>query len=138
MPARTRKPKEKEEAGFFDAYVGLARIFRGWLVAYGVGAPVLFLSRDSVMDQLKRADDAHYVIAAYLAGTVLQVSLVWLYKVCMWWGYLQEMGTITKESTRYRLTDWFTNIFWVEGVVDVITVGLFIYATGRILFILAG
>jgi len=47
------------------------------------------------------------------------------------------MNTISKLSWRYKFTDWFTNTFWIEGIVDIVTVALFMYATGRILFILA-
>lgn len=89
------------------------------------------------MVALKTVPDSRFIILAYLAGSVLQVLLVWLYKLSMWWAYLEEMKAISKDSVRYKFTDWFTNIFWVEGLVDFITVGLFIYATGRILFILA-
>ncbi len=137
MPPR-RKPQDQHETGFFDAYAGLARILRGWLVAYGVGAPVLFVSQNSVMTALKAVPDARQIILAYLAGTVLQISLLWLYKLCMWWGYLHERKSISEKSRRYRFTDWFTNTMWFEGIVDVITICLFCYATGRILFIIAG
>jgi hypothetical protein len=129
--------RSKEEKGFFDSYASLAQTFRGWLVAYGIGVPVLFLSRDPVMGALKNIPDARYVILAYLVGTVLQAALVWMCKLCMWWAYLEEMHAISKVSLRYRFTDWFTNTFWIEGLVDFLTVGLFVYATGRILFVLA-
>jgi hypothetical protein len=137
VPPRARKTKEKDETGFYEVYANFARLFRGWLVAYGVGAPVVFVSQEAVMKALKAATDGWYVVLAYLAGSILQIMLVWLYKLCMWWAYLEEMGSLARGSYRYRFVDWFTNIFWVEGVVDFITVGLFVYATGRILFILA-
>jgi hypothetical protein len=110
---------------------------RAWLVAYGVGAPVLFLSRDPVMNALKAEPDAQFVILAYLVGSFLQVLLVWLYKLSMWWAYLEEMNTIAKGSVRYKFVDWFTNTFWVEGLIDFLSVALFGYATTRILLVLA-
>jgi len=105
-------------------------------VAYGIGAPVLFLSRDTVLSSLKAMPDARILIVAYLCGSLLQAGLVWLYKLSMWWAYLEEMGTITKESNRYKFVDWFTNTFWIEGIVDFLTVSAFAYATTRILFVM--
>jgi hypothetical protein len=137
MTPRRGNTPEKKEKGFYDAYSSLARTFRAWLVAYGIGAPVLFLSRDSVMGVVKAVPDARYIILAYLVGSLLQVLLVWLYKLSMWWAYLEEMNTIPPESVRYKFVDWFTNTFWIEGFVDLLTIGLFSYATTRILLVLA-
>jgi hypothetical protein len=137
MPRQRVNPKERDEKGFFEAYASLAQTFRGWLVAYGVGAPVVFLAQKPAMEALKSMPDAGYVILAYLVGSLLQVALAWSYKLCMWWAYLEEMKTIRKDSLRYKFVDRFTNTFWVEGPVDFVTVGLFVYATTRILFVIA-
>jgi len=137
MRPSTRKSKEKYEKGFYAAYASLAQTFRGWLVAYGIGAPVLFLSHDTVMRSVKTMPDASYVVLAYLIGSLLQVSLVWLYKLTMWWAYLEEMDTISEDSARYKFVNWFTNTVWIEGIVDCLTICMFVYATARILLAMA-
>jgi len=37
-----------QEKGLFEAYGSAATSLRTWLVAYGIGAPVFFLSKDNL------------------------------------------------------------------------------------------
>ena len=45
MTQRTRTAASaKQDGGSHEAYVGFARSVRVWFIAYGIGAPVLFLT----------------------------------------------------------------------------------------------
>jgi hypothetical protein len=132
-----RKTKEQEQEGFYEAYASLSRTFRAWLVAFGVGAPLVFLSRDATIQWLRQMPDGAYVIVAFLLGVLVQVFLAWLYKLSMWWAYMEEMHSILKTSRRYRFADWFTSSYWIEGVVDLFSIGLYAYGTARLLLVMA-
>jgi hypothetical protein len=134
-PTKKAKAKNrlKQEKGFFEAYAGLAKTFRGWLVAYGVGAPVLLLSQEATMNAVKSIPDARSLIIAFLIGTLLQVGLAWVYKLCMWWAYMEEIKSISQKDIRFRIVDWFTDALWLEAVVDLGSICLFAWATARIL-----
>src|SRR5689334_21033713 len=106
--ARRKNGDEKCEDGVFEAYADVARAFRGWVVAYGVGAPVVFVSQNNILKVLNTAPDARWIMAAFFFGTFLQVGLSWLNKICNWWGYVG----IEKNCMRFKFREWYTNRFW--------------------------
>jgi hypothetical protein len=57
----------------FDLYTDYARMLRLWLVAYGVGAPVLFLTQPQVADRLRQSGNGQFIAIVFLLGVAAQV-----------------------------------------------------------------
>jgi hypothetical protein len=70
--------------GFYKAYEEHSKTLRTWLVAYGIGAPVLFLTNDSLAGKLASSPQAGLIGVVFLIGTLLQVLLAALNKGVMW------------------------------------------------------
>lgn len=59
-----------------------------WLVAYGIGAPVLFLTQSGVADALRKTGAARSIALTFLVGVSVQVLSALLYKTTMWQLYM--------------------------------------------------
>jgi hypothetical protein len=117
------------EKGYFDAYASAMTNLRTWLVAYGIGAPVLFLSNEELWQALAQAKCASCVGILFLAGVGLQVLIALINKTIMWWCYYGEAKPSVKEHRRYKAFSWLSEQFWIDLVIDAASIALFITAT---------
>jgi len=120
------------EKGFFDAYASATTNLRTWLVAYGIGAPVLFLSNEDLWKTLGNAECASCVGVLFLAGVALQVLIALINKNTMWFCYFAESNPPFKSSRRYKAWAWLSEQFWIDLCVDVVSITLFIVATYKV------
>ena len=127
-------PHKPSESGFYESYAGFSKTLRGWLVAYGIGAPVLFASQTSFAKVLANAKIARPIIICFLIGVTLQIALSVVYKYCMFHLYLGEIDEKYKLYRIHRIADWFASQTWLELIIDVVTILLFSYATTWLLF----
>jgi hypothetical protein len=128
----------REEAGFYDAYAGFARNLRTWLIAYGIGGPVLFVSQSFVTEALVKSGTARGVAYAFLGGVVLQIVAALIYKSAMWYCYQGELEPGFRESRRFRVSGFISCAYWLEFSFDLITIALFAWATWRVLSVITG
>lgn len=128
----------REEAGFYDAYAGFARNLRTWLIAYGIGGPVLFVSQSFVTEALVKSGTARSVAYAFLGGVVIQIAGALLYKSAMWYCYQGELDPAFRESRRYRIAGFVSCAYWLELTIDLVTSALFVWATWRVLSVITG
>ena len=126
-----------DEAGYFEGYVSFARTLRTWLVAFGIGAPVLLLSQEQLAVRFMASDKAALVTTCFLAGVGAQVLGALLYKTAMWYLYLGELKPAFKKSARYRASDRVSEAFVIESLLDLASIGLFGYATYLLISTLA-
>lgn len=126
-----------DEAQFLDAYGEYAKTLRAWLVAYGIGAPVLFFSNDRISAKMAIATDTPFIAKLFLLGVGLQVILAALNKTVMWACYHRERNLADcKDKYLFRFMYWLSNQFWIDFLTDLATGALFIYATWRAFSIL--
>jgi hypothetical protein len=118
---------------YYEQYSEYAKTLRTWLVAYGIGGPVIFLTQPSVYNKVLAANEGHTLAVVFLAGVVLQVLSALVYKAATW---------TLHESTEIRGVSaprWAKNIeqaYWVDVVVDFATILLFAWSTYRLIEIL--
>ena len=129
-------PTERDETGFYEPYAGFARVLRTWLVAYGIGAPVLFLSQAAVIEALRAAHVARRVAIVFLLGVAVQVVGALMYKSTMWYLYLGELSKKDQEKWYYKLCEWISVAYWLELSIDISTIVLFGWATWRVMAVL--
>lgn len=120
------------EKGYFDAYASATTNLRTWLVAYGIGAPVLFLSNDGLWQALARAKCASCVGMLFLGGVASQVVIALINKFAMWFCYYGEIKPEFKSSRTYKVSDWISEQFWIDIILDLLSIGLFTVATYKV------
>jgi len=125
------------DAGYFDGYVSFSGVLRNWLIAYGIGGPVLFITQTEVTKKLADSGQSLSIALLFLAGVFLQVLVALLYKGAMWYLYVGEVDPEKRNTRRYAISDWLSEAFWLELLFDLGTIALFLIATFRVLMILA-
>jgi hypothetical protein len=118
-------------AELFKVYAEYSKTLRTWLVAYGIGAPVLFLTNETLARTFVKSAQARTVAFYFLAGVVLQVFLALLNKNVMWVCYYAEDSLVfkTKQARAVRCADWISRQCWFDLLLDVGTMFLFANAT---------
>jgi hypothetical protein len=117
-------PKPKDE-GFYPAYETHAKTLRTWLVAYGVGAPVVFLSNEKLWSLLRDAGLAPYLAISFLAGVAIQVGVTAINKMVMWALYYGESRPEYRRRRRYRFADTLSEQLWLDVAADFATIAAF-------------
>jgi hypothetical protein len=117
--------------GFFKAYEEYAKTLRTWLVAYGIGGPVLVLGNERLWGGLVKSGVQKWVGGLFLIGVGMQVILTSLNKMINWVNYasLEDKLKPREESWLVRLSGWLSGEIWIDFIIDIISISLFIAAT---------
>ena len=121
-------PKNEEATIYFESYGSFSKTLRAWLVAYGIGAPVLFVTEDTFSELLKYKDTMTPILGAFVFGICIQVIAALIYKASMWyimWGVLNDDFKKTKRehvpkkgrTKKYSVEDIQQKIFELQGSV---------------------
>jgi hypothetical protein len=133
--------KQKSEHGddreyYFESYKDFAWRFRLWLVAYGIGLPAVIVSSKELWAVVKTSCDARFALWMPLVGVGIQVFVTWVFKTCMWYCDRHAKKVLPAESLRYRSALWITDRYYLEMILDFVTLGLYVYSTFILLKIL--
>lgn len=118
-----------EESEYFTVYEEHSKVLRTWLVAYGIGAPALFLTNERIAGLISAAGVGRRMAGLFLLGVALQVLLAALNKTVMWACYYAEGSPNDQEKRRFRLAYWISEQFWIDFLVDIVSLIGFGYAT---------
>ena len=119
----------KEETGFYAAYAGFANNLRTWFIAYGIGGPVLLISQDSAWEAIKASGNGSLIGYTFLAGVSVQIFAALMYKTAMWYLYVGELNPAFVKTWKHSWSDWLSENYLLEALLDVVTLGLFAIAT---------
>jgi hypothetical protein len=120
---------DSESAEFFRVYEDYAKNLRTWFVAYGVGAPVLFVSNESVAKRLASSHAAPTIAAYFLAGVALQIALAMINKNAMWACYWSSRYPEEAFKRRFRFAHWISGQYIIDVAIDILTIASFAIAT---------
>jgi hypothetical protein len=120
---------KNNDSGYYESYVHYARILRAWLVAYGVGVPVLLVSQRFIAEAIIRKGNGSLITWLFLAGVAVQIIEIFIYKYSQEYLYHDETGAELKNTRRLALAEWFSNAIWFEMLLDLISMALFICGT---------
>jgi len=98
-------------------------------VAYGIGAPVVFLTKDSTATKLVMSGDFAFAGSLFLGGVGAQVILAALNKTVMWACYFAERNPKVKQGRRFRVAYWVSDQFLIDFAVDIATMIAFTWGT---------
>jgi len=123
-----------KEQGFYAAYEEHTKTLRTWLVAYGIGAPVLFLTQPTLMGTLKTSGEGNVRGLLFLSGVGIQVILAALNKTIMWRLYSAELDReqVDKGGLILRVCDWLSDKYLIDFIADLATILLFASATAKV------
>ena len=122
--------KSKSDShGFFEAYQEYAKVLRTWLVAYGIGAPVVFLTNEGLSKAILHSPEAKLIAGFFLAGVALQIVIAALNKHCMWVLYYGETEKDFQNNPAYKCAEWLSDHISIDLIVDLVTILLFAIAT---------
>lgn len=130
-------PGPEDAKEYIDSYKSFALTLRAWLVAYGIGAPVLFASQDAFSELLKNKSAVQPIIYAFLAGVSIQIVAAFLYKASMWYIMSGALDETFKSTYRYKFSDWVSEQLWLELLFDIASIILFAWATTKVLILYA-
>lgn len=128
MKARAEQKKSTETSdrdGYFSAYEEYSKVLRTWLVAYGVGGPVLLFTNERISTAVSNSPSAHWIAGPFLLGVALQVLLAVLNKNVMWTLYWGEAYPETQDGAWYQSAAWISYQFWIDMVIDAGCLALF-------------
>jgi hypothetical protein len=125
-----------QKADHFDNYSEYAKTLRAWLVAYGIGGPVLFVTNDKLAKQVSDSAAAAQVVSAFLLGVALQVLIAFINKWGAWHMYVGAGDSHYQTGRRYRSWSFVNRQSWIDVTVDVVSIAAFFFGTWRVLLIL--
>lgn len=119
--------------GHFANYADYSRTLRAWLVAYGIGGPVLFISNAALTKKVSESGFANGIVIAFLVGVALQVFLALVNKWSAWHMYAGAHDESFQTKLRYKFWEFINDQSWIDFWVDVMSMVAFVWATWRVL-----
>lgn len=132
LSASETRNNEASKRAHFQNYSDYARSLRTWLVAYGIGGPVLFLTNNILAERVASSGCAKTIIFLFLLGVGLQVLLSLINKWCAWHQYAAVADPKHEDKTSYKFWNFINNQSWLDLGFDIISVAAFITATGLV------
>jgi hypothetical protein len=128
MVTKTRRPRQSnterdgDPAGSYASYLEYNKILRTWFVAFGVGGPALFLVNKEVAERLVKLGELRLVAILFLSGAATQVFGALLNKFANWYVYSAALDTEQSDHWKYAFAHWLIDQFWVDVLLDLITI----------------
>jgi len=137
----------KDYEGHFDNYAEYSKTFRSWMVAYGIGGPVLLLTSRDAPAALAKSPHLQSIVTLFVLGVGLQIVLALINKWAAWHMYRGAFALYQQEhgdpecdghfSTKtYRFWRWLNKQSWIDFLVDIGALSFFSIATWIVLKIL--
>jgi hypothetical protein len=126
----TEAVKDRDE--YFTQYWHYASNLRNWFIAYGVGGILLLTRADAVFNAQPHASQVEpglrvTAIALFLFGLATQVMLTLINKVAHYYAYQKHVADV--EGRRHRFAIWICKCFWIDLVLDTVTLGWYVAGT---------
>ena len=118
-----------EELEHYENYSEYSKTLRAWLVAYGIGAPVLVATSDHLYPTLKASPCKTSIITFFLLGVAGQVLLGFINKWCAYHQYLGANNPTFIDTRQYQFWNWINERSWIDLMIDSLSIVCFVVAT---------
>lgn len=118
VSGETAQVPSSSELAFFANYAEYSKTLRAWLVAYGIGGPVLFLTNNELAAALKLSQYKDWIVGLFMLGVALQVTLAFINKWCAWHMYVGEHDNSYQNRTNYKFWFWLNERSWIDLLID--------------------
>ncbi|MFC5500609.1 hypothetical protein ACFPOE_23910 [Caenimonas terrae] len=130
MPTST---EDDDRKAFFQNYADYSKAVRAWLVAYGIGGPVLFVTNDKLTERVAKSGYGNEIIALFLVGVGLQIVSAMVNKWASWHIYRGIGDDDYRSRAAYRFWGWINDQTWIDIWADLLALVALVFATWRVL-----
>lgn len=129
-----------EADGHYQNYNEYSKTLRAWLVAYGVGGPVLFLTNEAIYTRVAASAHAFAIVALFFLSVGSQILLSVVNKWAAWNMYRGAFEDAYVATERYRLWRKVNECSTIDFLIDVASLIFLVWATLLVLsvFLLSG
>jgi hypothetical protein len=120
---------ESDVESRYELYADYNKLYRNWMVAYGIGGPILFATNATLSAKMGRAEHSAAAISLFLAVVFLQVANALINKWCAWHMYSGEYESIHKDTPVYKISRAINKEYRIDFSVDVLSFVLLVAAT---------
>ena len=131
-PALDLSCSNTDADGHFANYDKYATTLRAWLVAYGIGGPVLFVSNDKLTPILRDSGQGWWIVGLFLLAVFVQVGGAAINKWAAHNMYLGEILPERKVSKGYMRWEAINKKAWIDGMADIVAIASLIGATALV------
>lgn len=117
------------DTGHYEVYDKFARKMKYWLIAYGIGGPVLFVSQDAIAQKIIESGRAITITLFFLIGVALQIAISLYHKLVMWYPYWAGDIPERRQTWKFQFSVWASENMCIDLIVDILTIILFVLAT---------
>jgi hypothetical protein len=133
MSKGTASADEEDRKVFFQNYADYSKAVRAWLVAYGIGGPVLFVTNEKLTERVVKSGYGAEIIAMFLIGVGLQIASAMINKWAAWHVY-RGIGDIEYQNSKsHKFWSWVNDQTWIDIWADLLALAALAYATWRVL-----
>jgi hypothetical protein len=123
--------------GRFQNYAEYNRVMRNWLVAYGIGGPILFATNADLGRSLSSSGQAGLIVWMFLSGVLLQVLGAFVNKWAAWHIYSGEYDIAHQKKSAYIFWNWVNNQNWFDFTIDLASLIFLFVATYKVLTVVS-
>jgi hypothetical protein len=134
--AKRKQEHQNDREYYFESYKEFAWRFRLWLVTYGAGIPVITLANKDIFERIIDSRYGYIAMIFVLFGVGIQIFITWVFKTCMWYCDRQAKGELSEKSRRFRSAVWITENYWIEIILDFLTLVLYGSSTCYLIFLI--
>lgn len=131
-------PSSTEADGHWANYDKYATTLRAWLVPYGIGGPVLFLSNDHLSSLIRKSGSGWWLTSLFLLAVFLQVGNAAVNKWAAHAMYLGELDPKRHAARSYKIWLWVNKRAWIDGIADLAAILMLIAATFGVVWLETG
>lgn len=138
-----------DHEGHFANYAEYSKTFRSWMVAYGIGGPILLLVSKDAPTAVAGSPHLRAIVTLFVLGVGLQILLALINKWAAWQMYRGAYSLYRCEhglpdadlhhnSNTYKAWHWINRQSWIDFTCDVLSLIAFSSATWLVLKMLLG
>ena len=118
-----------DENEHYKSYGKFSSAVRNWLIAYGVAGPALLLAEENMLTRINESNCAVAIGILFLGGVLFQVLKSLLYKATSWYAMDYKYIPEARATKKMKYSLWINNNMWIDMLIDLITILMFIAAT---------
>ena len=110
---------------YLAKYTEYNHTLRAWFVAFGVGGPVTFLINDILRAELIVKGVITEIAVLFLIGAGAQIFIALINKISNWCSYYAETNSEFKDGYINKFFSWLVRQFWIDVILDLLTIYVF-------------
>lgn len=116
-----------DEKLYFDNYSNYNSILRTWFVTFSISALYFLFTNNEIICKMICVEINRKIEFSLVTAIFLQVIIAIINKYSAWCYYKSESDPEFKERKLFSVAEWFSEMIYIDIVIDLITIGLYLY-----------